>query len=397
MSSPTNGFPTGTVVLIMRDRVTELLRARLGASRRIALPLGLLLLGSVLGCGTKPAPRNARVPVTVAAAVEGAVPFALSSTGTVEAIRTAAVGSQVGGTVQGVAFREGDDVGAGQLLIQLDPRPFQAALDQALAALSRDRSRAETSRLEAERAKSLFAQNMLSQSEWDQSRADAEAMAATVRADSAAADLAKLNLEYSAIRAPISGRSGRLLVHEGDYVKAATSDPLVTIIQPHPIRVRFTVPDRNVPLLQRHRAENPRVEIRLDGDSTSAIQGRLVFVDNAVDPLSGTLLLKAEFPNRDGRLVPGQFVDVRLVLYVVPRALTVPARAVSVGQQGSYVYVMNPDSTVTPRPVKVDRVSDDVAIVAIGLKAGESVVTDGQLRLSAGAKVSVRASIGSDE
>lgn len=368
-----------------------------GRRERARLPF-LLCLTALLassGCGTKTAPRTGRIPVTVAPVAEGAVPFALHATGTVEAIQTAAVGSQVGGVVQRVAFREGDAVQAGQLLIQLDPRPFRAALDQASAALARDRARAETARLEAERARNLFSQNMLSQAEWDQSRADAEAMAATVRSDSAAVDMAQLNLEYSAIRAPITGRSGRLMVHEGDYVKAATSDPLVTIIQPHPIRVRFSVPDRDVPLLQQHRREIPRVELRLGGDSTSTIEGKLVFVDNAVDPVSGTLLLKGEFPNRDGRLVPGQFADVRLVLFVAPRALTIPARAVSLGQQGAFVYVMAPDSTVAPRPITVDRTTDDVAIVSSGLTAGETVITDGQLRLSPGARVSVRGAIGS--
>jgi multidrug efflux system membrane fusion protein len=196
------------------------------------------------------------------------------------------------------------------------------------------------------------------------------------------------------MRAPIGGRTGRLMVHVGDYVKAATSDPLVTIIQPHPIRVRFTVPDRDVPLLQRHRDQALRVELVSGVDSIPALQGKLVFVDNAVDPVSGTLLLKGEFPNKDGRLVPGQFVDVRLVLFVAQGTLTVPSRAVSAGQQGSYVYVMKPDSTVEPRPVSVDRTTDDFAIIASGLSAGETVVTDGQLRLSPGAKVSIRKSSG---
>jgi multidrug efflux system membrane fusion protein len=360
----------------------------------LALSLGVALAGPLLGCAPKQQARSARVPVTVAVAVEGAMPFTIRSTGTAEAIRSASVGSQVGGTIQRIAFREGAEVQAGQLLIQLDPRPFQAALDQALATLQRDRARAETSRMEAERASRLFAQNMLSQAEWDQIRANASALEATVKADSAVAALAKLDLDYSAIRAPISGRSGRLMVHEGDYVKAATSEPLVTIIQADPIRVKFTLPERDVPLLQRYRREEIRVEIPSAGDSGRTIQGKLAFIDNAVDPVSGTLLLKGEFPNRDGHLVPGQFVDVRLILYVAPRALTVPARAISAGQQGSYVYVLNADSTVEARRVTVDRTADDVVVLANGLTAGERVVTDGQLRLSPGVKVSVRESIG---
>ena len=364
-----------------------------GRPRRGLIPvyLGLVGLCVSLGCGAKSVPKSARIPVTIAVAVERPVPFAISATGTVEAIQTAALGSQVGGTVQRVAFREGDYVRAGQLLIQLDPRPFTAALDQALAALARDRAQAATARLEAERAEKLFAQDMLSQSDWDQKRADAEALAATVQADSAAASTARLNLEFAAIRAPFSGHTGRLTVHQGDYVKAATSDPLVTIIQPNPIRVRFAIPEREVPLLQRYRSGNPRVEIHPDG--SQVIPGKLVFVDNAVDPGSGTLLLKGEVPNPDGRLVPGQFVDVRLVLYVAPKSLVVPARAVSVGQQGSYVYIVKPDSTVVSRTVEVERTRDEMSIIARGLSAGEAVVTDGQLKLAPGSKVSVRPSI----
>lgn len=366
-----------------------------GRSWAVVLSLAAVLGLAGAGCGAKKAPRAARVPVTVAPVTEGPMPFSLRSSGSVEAIQTAAVGSQVGGTIQHVAFREGDDVQEGQLLIQLDPRPFRAALDQATAALARDRAQAQTARLQAERSSKLFEQNMLSQSDFDQSQADAAGLEATVQSDSATAALAKLDLDYSAIRAPIAGRTGRLLVHVGDYVKAATSDPLVTIIQPHPIRVRFTVPDRDVPLLQAHRDQALRVELLSGVDSIPALQGKLVFVDNAVDPVSGTLMLKGEFPNKDGRLVPGQFVDVRLVLFIAPRALTVPSRAVSAGQQGSYVYVMKPDSTVEPRPVSVDRTTDDFAIIASGLSAGETVVTDGQLRLSPGAKVSIRRSSGS--
>jgi multidrug efflux system membrane fusion protein len=377
----------------MRDPAKEVLAGRPGHGLLPAY-LGLIALCVSLGCGSKSAPRSARVPVTIAAVVERPVPFVLSSSGTVEAIQTAAVGSQVGGTVQRIAFREGDNVRAGQLLIQLDPRTFRAAVDQALAALERDRARAATARLESERAEKLFAQGMLSQSEWDQKRADAEALGATVRSDSAVASTAQLNLEFAAIRAPIAGHTGRVTVHEGDYVKAATSDPLVTIIQPHPIRVRFTIPERDVPLLQRYRKANPRVEIQSDGGGARRVDGKLIFVDNAVDPGSGTLLLKGEFPNIDGRLVPGQFVDVRLVLYVAPKALVVPSRAVSVGQQGTYVFVVNADSTVTSRPVEVERTTDDMAIIARGLSAGEPVVTDGQLKLSPGAKVSIRASGG---
>lgn len=359
----------------------------------VLFPCLLLLLVSP-GCREKRAQRSTRVAVSLATAMERDMPFALDATGSVEALQTAAVGSQVGGTVTRVAFREGDNVRVGQLLIQLDPRPFQEAWDQAMAALTRDKVQAETARNDAQRAKVLYEQNILAQSEWDQTRGTAEALAATVRADSAAANTARLNLEYAAIRAPISGRTGRLMVHVGDYVKPSTSDPLVTIIQPYPVRVTFKIPERDVPLVQRYRHANPRVQVEAADSGRAPLEGKLVFVDNAVDPASGTLLLKGEFPNRDGRLVPGQFVDVSLVLYVAPRAVVVPAQAVASGQQGTYVYVVNADSTVSPRSVDVERTVDDLAIVARGLRAGEPVVTEGQMRLSPGAKVLVRKPVG---
>jgi len=355
-------------------------------SSTIPLLLGIAI--ALTGCSSQKKARSVRVPVRVALAAEQSMPYSLVAVGTVEAVRTAAVGSQIGGVITRVAFREGDVVRKGQVLIQIDPRPFRAALEQAKATLQRDRAQAETARLDAERSRSLYDAKVLSQAEWDQKRSASEALAATVRADSASVMNAALDLEYATIRAPIAGRTGRLSVNVGDYVKAATSDPLVTVIQPNPIRVRFTIPERDVPALQRHLHAHPRVQIVSGGGEPT--DGALIFVDNAVDQVSGTLLLKGEFPNADGSLVPGQFVDVRLVLYVAPRAIVVPSLAVSTGQQGSYVYVVNPDSTVTPRPVEVERTVDELTIVSSGLKPGESVVTDGQLRLSPGAKVVIK-------
>jgi multidrug efflux system membrane fusion protein len=260
--------------------------ARAGRARAI-VPAALVVL-ALAGCGGRQHARTARVPVTVAMVASRTMPFELISSGTIEPLQTAGVGSQVGGVVQRVGFREGDEVAEGQLLFQLDPRPFRAALDQAQAALARDRSQYEVARLEADRAQKLYSQNMLSEAEWQQQRNAAEAVAATMSADSAAVASARLNLEYASIRAPIAGRTGQLMVHEGDYVKSATSDPLVTINQIHPVRVRFVVPDDAVALVQRHRSGNPRVRVRIPGADSSAIEGALVFVDNAVDPSSGT-------------------------------------------------------------------------------------------------------------
>jgi len=356
-------------------------------SRLGALFLCALLLAS--GCASKKRVRQPRVPVRVAVATEAPMPYQLTSVGTVEAIRSATVAAQVGGVVTRVLFREGDYVRAGQVLIHLDPRPFRAALDQAMAVLARDRAHAEAARSDAQRSQTLYEQNVLSQAEWDQKRTDSEASTAMVKADEAAVQTARLNLDYAAIKAPISGKTGALQVHQGDLVRSGTDTPLVTIIQPQPIWVRFTVPDREVTTVLRYKGQNPRVLVEPPGGGAPS-DGKLVFVDAAVDPSTGTLLLKGEFPNADGRLVPGQFVDVRLILYVQPRALVVPAVAVSNGQQGTYVYLVQPDSTVAPRPVSVDRTQDNVAVLASGLKPGDRVVTDGQLRLSPGSKVVIR-------
>ncbi len=366
-------------------------RARLRAA-------GLALVVTALiaaGCAQAQKPRAPRVPVLVAATQQRAVPVAITVTGTVEAIRTASVGSQVGGVIVRIPFHEGDEVQQGRVLFQLDPRPFANTLAQARATWAKDKAQARLAAVNADRERALFDKGLAAQQDLDQMRAAAEAAQATADADSAAVLAARLSLEYASIAAPIAGRTGRLLVHEGDYVKPQSADPLVLINQTKPVRVSFAVPVDQVPLVQRYRAQHPRVYVTLPGaDSTAALEGALVFADNAVDPASGTLLLKGEFPNRDGRLVPGQFVDVRLVLTEQAGALVVPSPAVTAGQQGTFVYVMNADSTVTPRPVSVVRTADEMSIVAGGLRPGELVVTDGQLRLSPGARVFVQKAAG---
>lgn len=367
-------------------------RSAMRALPALLLPLALLSGCSDSSSATKRS-RSARVPVAVATAQQGSVPLTITATGTVEPIQVANVGSQVGGVVTQIRFREGDEVRQGQVLIQLDARPFKTAFDQAQAALARDRAQAENARLDADRAKKLVEQSVISASEWDQKKAAADAAAAVVRGDQAAADNAQLNLRYASIRAPISGRTGKLQIHVGDLVKAASSDPLVTVNQIHPVRVAFTVPESAVPQVQRYRSGKPTVLARSSADSTD-VEGTLAFVDNGVDPTSGTLLLKGEFANKDGRLMPGQFVEVRLVLTVQHNVVTVPAPAVVNGQQGTYVYVLNHDSTTSSRPVTVARTDDVMAVIASGLKPGETVITDGQFRIGPGAKVLVREAVG---
>ncbi len=360
---------------------------------RTGLVLGgiaLLALLAATGCGAKRTMRAPRVAVTVAQAERRSVPLQIVTTGTVEPVQTADVGSQVGGVITRISFREGQDVAAGQELIQLDPRPFRAALGQALGQLAKDEAQWRAARLDAERSQKLLEQNLVAPAENDQAQASAEAFWAAVRADSANVASARLELEYSSIRAPFAGRTGKLNVHVGDLVKAGTSDPLVTINQVQPIRVHFTLPQDQLPVLQRYLAGDPKVFASSPADSARGSQGRLAFVDNAVDPTTGTVLLKGEFANRDGALWPGEMVAVRLLLAVEPNALVVPAPAVATGPQGPYVYVLNPDSTATARPVQVKRADDVTAVLAGGLQPGETVVTDGQFRISPGARLVVR-------
>ncbi len=336
-----------------------------------ALPLLAMALGT--GCSRQGRMRAQRVPVTVARVEVRPVPYEIATNGTVEARQTAGINAQVGGVVLRIAFREGDEVAAGQLLVQIDPKPFQAA------------------RLQAERAAKLVVDNYISQDEADTKRAAAEALHATVRADSAAAATAALNLDYAAVRAPFAGRTGNLHVHVGDLIKANdTGNPMVTLNQVRPILVRFTIPERELPQVLAHRSEGLRVDVHAGGSDTVLESGSLAFMDNAVDPATGTLLMKGEFQNRDGALWPGQFVDTRLVVYVEKNACVVPQPAITTLPAGAFVYVLQPDTTVAIRPVKVTRTARNLAVISTGLKPGETVVTDGQLRLSQGSRVMIR-------
>jgi multidrug efflux system membrane fusion protein len=354
----------------------------------VALAAALATLLAAGGC-SKSKPRAPRTAVTVAKVERRAVPLQVTTTGTVEPIQSADVGSQVGGVITRIAFREGQEVAAGQVLIELDPRPFRAALAQARGVLARDQAQYASARIAAERADRLYEQKLISDADHDQATAAAGALRAAVEADSGTVANARLNLEYASICSPIAGRTGSLNVHVGDLVKAATSDPLVTVNQMRPIRVRFTLPQDQIRLVQRYQASHPRVFVRATGDSLE-IEGRLAFVDNAVDLSTGTILLKGEFANRNGLLWPGEMVEVRLVLAMEPNAVVVPAPAVTNGQQGPYVYVLNADSTASPRLIQLKRSDDVTAVVASGLQPGETVVTDGQFRLAPGARVQVR-------
>jgi multidrug efflux system membrane fusion protein len=344
-----------------------------------------------LGCGADKAHRSPRVPVLVARAEQRTVPYEIDATGTVEPIQTADVTAQVGGLLTRIAFHEGDEVPSGRPLFHIDPRPFEAAVERAAAVLARDRAQAETARLDLDRAEALAAQQLIAPSDLEQKRANATALRATARADSAALVGARIDLGNATVRAPVGGKTGHLRVHVGDIVKAnETTTPLVTINQIRPIRVRFTVPQADLAALRRQQGRTLRVDVAPSERDSSWIEGQLAFMDNQVDPASGTLLLKGQFVNRDGALWPGQFVRVKLRLFDQRGATVVPSAAVSSSQNGPYLFVVRADTTVEARSVQVDRTYGDLVVIASGVSPGETVVTDGQLRLSPGAKAVIR-------
>jgi multidrug efflux system membrane fusion protein len=365
---------------------------------RPLLPAVALVLAA--GCSRTEARPVEDAPVTVAAAQLRSVPFTVTANGTVEPLQSVAVQPQVSGTIISVDFHEGDEVKAGQVLFRIDPRPFQAALAQAQAVLMRDRVQAENSAREAERYASLVAKGYVTQSQADQLRATAAAQHAVVVADEAAVQSAQLDLNYATIRAPISGRTGALLVKVGNVVRVPNPTPLVQINQLEPVLVRFTVPGRTLADLQRAVGGRDGVAVEAtptEADSGSvavAEHGVLNFMDNAVDTTTGAITLKARFANERRSLWPGQFLTVSLDLFRQANALTIPAAAVQTGQEGTYVFVVDDSSRARMTPVKVARTAGELAIIAGGLAPGMKVVTDGQSRLFPGAPVTVRGAAG---
>lgn len=350
--------------------------------------LSATALAALAACGPHRDAQPPKVPVSVARVEKRALPYELGATGTVEPVRSVDVLPQVNGTILHVNFAEGNEVAAGQVLFEIDPRPYRAALQQAEGTLLKDLTQAETAAREAARYKTLAATNTVTQEDYEAKQSAADAAAAAVRSDSATAALARLNLEYATVRAPIGGRTGRLLLHEGNVVRAG-SDPLVSIVQMRPILVRFPVPATNLPALRARAGQELKVIALPARDSASAVHGILSFVDNTVDTTTGTVLLKARFPNRDGALWPGEYVSITLVLGIQDDAVVVPSEAVMQGQQGTYVFVVNNDGSATTQPVTVQRTLDSLSVIA-GVPAGALVVTDGQLRLTPNAKVDIR-------
>jgi len=354
-------------------------------SARLVTALSIL----ALGCA-KDKPRPAPpVPVTVASAARKPVPFELTAVGTVEPMQTVAVQAQVNGQLIRVTFHEGDEVETGQVLFQIDPRPFQAALDQTQAILARDKAQAENAEQELKRFASLAEKDYITAQQLDQSRANAAASVATLAADQASVDQARLNLQYATIRAPIAGRTGSLLVRQGNLVRT-DGVTLVTINQIRPILTRFAVPASNLGLLQQYRTSRDLLVQATPTSGGATSDGTLSFVDNAVDSTTGTILLKGNFPNQNGSLWPGEFVNVSLRVFLEQDALVVPTAAIMSGQQGFFLFTIMPDSTAAMQTIKVEREAGDYSVITGPVNSDDRVVTDGQLLLHPGAKVQIR-------
>ena len=368
---------------------------------------GLLYLLSVAACSRGPAPQTSNLqaatppgargggggaPVSVATVVEQAMPINLRAVGNVEPSSTVEIRAQVTGALLSIEFREGQDVSAGDPLFTIDPRPFEVELKQAEAQLAKDAGQSKNAEVQRARAKDLLDRGVMSRADFDTVSAQANALQSTMVADNVQIESARLQLQYTKIRAPIGGRTGAFLVHPGALIRANDTAPMVVINRIAPVFVSFALPANALPSLRGGRSAGAlRVEAIVTGGPAAPSSGTVTFIDNAVDAGTDTIRVKATFPNSDHRLWPGQFAEVTLRVSVDEHAIVAPASAVQPSQQGTFVWVVGADQTVAARPVTVARTDGEHAVIGQGLKPGETVVTDGQLRLTPGARVSVKA------
>jgi membrane fusion protein, multidrug efflux system len=336
-----------------------------------------------------PSPPPA-VPVVAAAVQRKAVPIIITAIGTVQPVATVVVKSRIDGQIATVAVHDGQEVKAGEVLFTLDSRAAEAQIRQAEAQLARDRAQLANARREAERQEQLVAKNYTPAATWDTARTTAQALEATVQADQAILDNLKVQLSYYTISSAIDGRIGLVALKAGNNIKAVDTAALVTVNQMHPIYVAFSVPQRELLGIRNEMATHDLPVTAVAPGHTVLEKGKLAFIDNAVDPTTGTVVLRAVFDNPKERLWPGLYVNIALTLRTEPDALVVPSQSVQIGQESSYVYVIDAESKAAPRNVTIGRSVNGESIVTGGLKEGEQVVIDGQLRLTKGTLVEPR-------
>jgi membrane fusion protein, multidrug efflux system len=328
------------------------------------------------------------IPVTAGTVAVEDVPVFLNGIGTVQAYNTVAIKSRVDGQIVKINFKEGEEVKVGDPLFQIDPRPYQSALDTAQAAKEKDEAQLEGAQLDLDRYYKLLAPGWQTRQSYDQQKATVEQFQAAIKGDIAQIENAKLNLGYADIRSPIDGRLGARLVDVGNLVHATDNAALVMITELKPIFVSFTLPQETLDDIQENNKKAPLVVRAYNGDGKKELaEGKLTLIDNMIDQATGTIHLKARFDNDDERLWPGEFVNLRLILSTRKGVATVPQQTVQVGPNGNYVYVIKPDNTVERRAVEVASMQDGLAVISKGLSVGENVVVDGQYRLTEGARV----------
>ncbi len=330
------------------------------------------------------------VPVTVESVIQKAVPVQIHAIGNVEAYSSVSIKSRVNGELTRVYFREGQDMNKGDMLFTIDSAPFKTALESAQANLAKDTALAKKAEEDVRRYTELYRDELVSRSQYEQIFSTAEALKATVEGDKAAVENARLQLNYCSISAPISGRTGSLLVNEGNLIKANDDKPMVVINKIQPVYVSFSIPENNLPEIKKYMASGTlNVEASVSKEDKRPEKGVLTFVDNTVDTATGTIRLKAAFDNKGRALWPGQFVNVQITFATIHDAVVVPSQAVQTGQQGQFVFVIKAD-TAELRPVNAGITHEDMTVIEKGLAPGEQVVTDGQMLLMPGAKVEIK-------
>jgi len=344
--------------------------------------------------------KGGPVVVKAATAIIKPMPVLIEAVGTVEPEHSVQIRAQVSGVLQSVQFKEGDKVKAGQLLFQIDPRTFEASYRQSQAQLARDMAQLENAKVQQDRLAPLLKNEFITRQEFDVAVTSVKSLEATVAADRALLEQARIQMEFSRIQAPISGRTGALAIKPGNLVSAGSGSgvPLVTINSTDPILVSFSIPERQLEEIRLNQAEQDmRIEILPDRAGPAVAAGKLVFIDNTVTPQTGTVVLKTRVVNKNETLWPGQFVNVRIVLKIEPDAVVVPESAVQPGQESSFVYMIDSDDRVQIQPVKLARLIAGEVVIASGIKAGDRVITEFPQSLREGARVRVAGSEGADK